>query len=455
MQKSSSIRKNLTNLISLSLATVLSILFILIDINLDDWAENQFRNDVKSQSYMLKSVISMNSDSLTSIKDSEILSHDEFKNIYFQVWIDGESIKKSNNLDDTPSFNLIKYDIPLNTTRITDVNLPNGDEGLATLTSFTISENNKSIYYITIYDSKRKLDNVLYLVDAALIISFLFTILITRILAQKIVLVGLKPLFDLNEEIKKTTKSPFRLISPSNKHYHEIEPIYKSINNYIISNQELMKNEQRITSDIAHELKTPISEIMTLTEIYQKFPQDPRISENFTDDILKTAYEMNNLINELLSLQDEEKLKKQKDEDINLLNLINYTKDKLNIKSDDIYVNNRGIHVYAKRMALSMILRNLIDNAIFYKSKDYAANINIKEYGKYTYIIIKNKTENTISEHNLTELTKPLFKLDYSRHNNHHYGLGLTIVKKLCVACDYKLFISQDKNLNFYAVIRI
>lgn len=284
MKNSHSIQKNLTNLISLSLAFVLSILFILIDVNLDDWAEKQFTNEIKSQAYILKSLVSMNRNSLSSINDSNFLENENIKNIYYQVWLNNETILKSKNLknNEHPSFNLIKYDIPPNTTRVTDVTFPNGDEGLATLSSFTISPKDRSNYYITTYDSTKKLDHFLYILDTALIVSFFLTIFITRILARKIATYGLKPLFELNEEIKKTTDLPFRLITSKDIKCREVEPIYTSINNYIIKNQELIKNEQRITSDIAHELRTPISEIFTLTEVHQRFPGDVRLSEHFS-----------------------------------------------------------------------------------------------------------------------------------------------------------------------------
>lgn len=456
MTISHSIQKNLTNLISISLAFVLSILFILIDINLDSWAEKQFTNEIKSQSYILKSLVSMNNDSLSAITNGDFLENENIKNIYYQIWLNNKIVLKSKNLN--YSENLIKYDIPPNTTRVINVTLPDGDQGLATLSSFTLSSNDKSNYYITTYDSTKKLDHFLYILDTALIVSFFLTIFITRILARKIATYGLAPLFELNDEIKKTTDLPFRLITTKGRKCREVEPIYASINNYIIKNQELMKNEQRITSDIAHELRTPISEIMTLTEVYQRFPDDVRLSEHFTDDILRISYEMNNLINEFLSLQDDASIKNQKNEAIDIVKIIYSTKEKLSMNSAQVSIINSkksSTIIHAKKFALSVILRNLLDNAIFYKSEGSIIEIIIKEYHKYNYIIVKNKTDNLIDNNSLNNLIKPLFKLDNSRKNNKHYGLGLTIVNKVCDSCNYRLFISQDQNRIFHAIIKI
>lgn len=167
---------------------------------------------------------------------------------------------------------------------------------------------------------------------------------------------------------------------------------------------------------------------------------------------------MNNLINGLLSLQDETSIKNQKDEAIDFIRLIYSIKEKLNIDTVHISVTSTekpSTIIHAKKFPLSVILRNLLDNAMFYKSDDSIIKVSIKKYYKHSYIIVTNKTDRLIDDNSLNNLIKPLFKLDKSRKNNQHYGLGLTIVNKICNSCDYRLFISQDKNCTFHAIIRI
>ncbi|MFD2017026.1 histidine kinase dimerization/phospho-acceptor domain-containing protein [Vibrio olivae] len=99
----------------------------------------------------------------------------------------------------------------------------------------------------------------------------------------------------------KSTKFQFNF--PCSNTVEEIEPIRQQINSYIQSNSSLFAREKRITGDIAHELKTPISEILALTEVYIRYPDDPRISETYQQDILSIATRMKNIVEKLLLLQ--------------------------------------------------------------------------------------------------------------------------------------------------------
>lgn len=83
----------------------------------------------------------------------------------------------------------------------------------------------------------------------------------------------------------------------------EIEPIRKELNRYIRSNRTLINNEKRITADIAHELKTPLAEMITLSEVYIRYPQDERISKTYQHDMLAIAKRMKAIVENLLLLQ--------------------------------------------------------------------------------------------------------------------------------------------------------
>ncbi|RQW62625.1 ATP-binding protein [Vibrio viridaestus] len=456
MAKQKSIKKRLINLISLALIGILSILFLLIDINLDDWAEMQFSNEIKSQTYILKSMIALNENKPQLIEERDILSDDNINEIYYQVWLNNRSVEKSNNLPTNQSVELIKYDIPLNTSRTINVTLPNGDDGLATLSKFTLSENDHREFYLTVYNSEKKLNKVLYTIDIALIFSFIITLLLVRLFARKITLNGLKPLSELNDEIIKTTKSPLKPLLLTDPNIEEIYPIYQSFNHYITHNQNLMQNEKRITSDIAHELKTPIAEIITLAEVHQKFPDDPRIAETFTQDVLDIAREMKNLVSGLLSLQKFEQEDFSCNESVNLCQQLHETAEKLALDTTQLDVQVASdLEIKANSFSLSVIFRNLLENAFYYKSPESSVLVTIKNYGDNLYLYFENSTKEKMSEIILQQLTTPLFKLDRSRTNDTHYGLGLTIVQRLCQKNHYDLHLQQDDNLTFRVMIKI
>lgn len=462
-RKQKSIKKKLINLISLSLGIVLCICFFIIDQNLDGWADKQFKDEISSQAFIFKSVVLMNANELSRLKDNELLSTASTQTTYYQIWKDNALIKKSNNLKAENKSNLVKYDIPLNSTRIIHVTLPNGDEGIATLTEFTNKSRRdkarNSIFYVTIYHSTKKLNNVLYIIDALLIMSFVVSILLTRILAQKIVSISLKPLFDLNDEIIAISKTPQtpKPISDNILYYKEIVPIQSSINHFIAVNQNLIKNEKRITGDIAHELKTPLAEIISMTEVYEKFPNDPRIAQRYTQDMLEIANEMKLLIDGLLYLHEKQNDKLTHKETCSVKDRVMDVLKTLAIQENHYQLKlcHSVDKLLASPLSLSMILRNLIDNANFYKTPHTAITIMSKKVADNLIIMISNHTPEKITDNQLSDLIKPLFKIDKSRKNTQHYGLGLTIVNNLCSINGYTFTLRQDHDQMFHAILKI
>ncbi|CAM3544416.1 Sensor protein QseC [Vibrio aerogenes CECT 7868] len=455
-----SIQSRLMNLISLSLAVILSILFILIDVNMDDWAENQFTNEIQSQSYILKSIISVNHPEKMLITGNDILNAEQINNIYYQVWVNGRVVEKSPNMRHLPDINLIRQKIGLNTSAMDHVDLPDGERGVAIFSRFTVPGRAHTEYYLTVYNSEAKLNRVLYTIDTALIVSFILTLFLTRIVARHIVVKGLAPLSALNDEIIRTTAEPSRLLSLSEHDVEEISPIYQSVNRYISHNRDLMNNEKRITSDIAHELKTPISELITLTEVYEKFPDDPRIAATYSRDILTISSEMKSLVNGLLSLQQIDSQTSSDNTDVALRPLLTMLMQKQNITRDDLRIKmsfegKQNASLFTDKTALSVILRNLLDNALYYRQQHTRPCVDIRSYPHGTYLIVSNKSQHQYNQATLDNLTNPLFKFDTSRKNDKHYGLGLTIVKRLCEKHGYSLFVRQDNDMNFSVIVMI
>jgi signal transduction histidine kinase len=107
----------------------------------------------------------------------------------------------------------------------------------------------------------------------------------------------------LNRELKQISlNSDVSSLSTDNLP-NELIDIANGINGFISENKKLYSREKRITSDIAHELKTPIAELLNLAEVAIKFPHEKQITDTFHQDIFEISERLKNIVNGILLLQ--------------------------------------------------------------------------------------------------------------------------------------------------------
>ncbi len=207
------------------------------------------------------------------------------------------------------------------------------------------------------------------------------------------------PLDSLNQQIKtfnnNNDDSNKHFIFDGNKHYSEIDLIINELNNFLAINRNSIENEKRITSDIAHEIKTPIAELITLTEVHQRFPDDERLAKTFTDDILKISNRMRIIVENLLLLQRTSSTIELYKEPLYMMVLLDEIQQRLAFKYSNI-TSRMTINIQLKsaiiadEFSLKTILTNLIDNALFYSLPDGNIKINVLDNTQQISIEVVN-----------------------------------------------------------------
>ena len=465
----SSIQRNLNNSVSVIFGAFLFAVFLAVDIGLDDWVEKQFDQAMLNKANYLKTQIKVVNHKVEFNTDERFIP--QYSNNddphYFQLWQAETTLKRSATMAPYPNDDLIKPDLQLGTDRIIEVTMPDGKLGRASL-SYFIPENNKddiTPLSLTIYHSAQGLERLLLVVDALLIGSLIVAIMIMRYVTAVIIKTGLTPLEELNKDLKKlhcTDNEPLKELKKPKLLMKEIEPIRRELNNFIRSNQELMNNEKRITADIAHELKTPLAEMITLSEVYIRYPNDERISKTYKNDILAIAKRMKVIVENLLLLQSTSSpILEAKRENMSIEELLKKIQRDLMVK----YPMNQGRldigytgkkQFSADRFSVDTILINLLDNALFYSPKESSVKIRwIEKDGKYQ-LEITNFLEQAISKEQLKKMTLPLYQIDTSRTHNERFGLGLSITSNICRRNGYSLIFSQiEKPLKLRVILEI
>ena len=454
MTKTRSIKRNLINSISAIFGLFIIIVFTFVDLSVDDWAQQQFTLDLQEKVGQIKNVI-----------HDDIAPDDSSSHYVYQIWKNSQTIKRSASLRAYPELDLLHTKIPVNSHRLVNVTMPDNELGKALLSSYIQRNNDGSsdYMYITVSASTKRLDHITEILDILLIGSFLLSMIIMRIVAKKIVLQGLSPLESLNKQIKTFNNndgSNNNFIFNDSTPCYEIDIIIKELNNFLAINRNSIENEKRITSDIAHEIKTPISELITLTEVHQRFPDDERLAKTFTNDILQISNRMRIIVENLLLLQRTSSTIELYKKPLDIVMLLDNIQQALTFKYPDI-TNRITIDIQlesviiADEFSIKTILINLIDNALFYSLPTEHIKINVLNSQQNIIIEVINMATVIYSEIEIEKLIQPLYQYDRSRSSDSRYGLGLSIVNNICTINQYLLSITQATTGNFTVTVYI
>lgn len=460
-----SIKKDIIRAITIIPAIILFTLFIAIDIVLDDWVNEQFDQTLMTKSNYLKTLVTVNPNGVEFEFSDEFMP--EFSRSkdaeYFQLWVDEKPYKKSTTLNSYPEEQLAHQGLDINSSKVIDITLPDGSSGKSVMTYFHPQVPSRlrdeippyqHTAFLTVAISDEAFSLALIALDIVFWLMFFTLIIGIRYLVIAQIDKGLKPLLLLNEEISslKVDKSSSSLRKVDDEHI-EIAPVRAELLRFIELSQQTLQEEQRLSADIAHELKTPIAEIISLSELHIQYPDDHRISDSYSQDMLSIAQRMKHIVNNLMLInQSDQYLLRQQNENIELNSEINEILSAVSNNQDNIYqrvhVNTplTNIIINIDVVSFHIILTNLINNALFYSPQDSEIQLNIvKNDNDFIDIILQNELIQAITPQQLSLLFKPLYQIDSARTEGERHGLGLSIVEKLCLINNYSINVAQPE----------
>ncbi|MGG0281363.1 HAMP domain-containing sensor histidine kinase [Bacillus pacificus] len=281
----------------------------------------------------------------------------------------------------------------------------------------------------------------------------IFLIIVLVWILSKTITTPLKELSDVAEDISRLQFKKTKV-----KTNDEIGDLANSIN---IMSEKLHEAHQDLTDrnehlkrfmgDVTHELKTPIA----LVKAYSMGIKDDLDDGTYIDTIIKQTDQISNLIEELLRFSKLERDVLQKEEfsiESLLQSIIDKHKIELESKEIDLHVNyNVGdAIIYADVNKMSMVLQNLISNAIKYTTNQNI-KITLEDRSESVYFQIQNGM-NAEYMKDIDKIWEPFYVLESSRSKEHSgTGLGLAIVKSILERHGFDYGVSTlDGEIRFY-----
>jgi len=200
--------------------------------------------------------------------------------------------------------------------------------------------------------------------------------------------------------------------------------------------QKLLKQKDDFIGQLGHDLKTPLTPLVTLLPIIRKRVTDEKLIELLDTAIHNTDF-MRNLVVKTLQLARLNSPNVIFDiEDANLLESVHRIIENKQIifKEKNITIDNmidKEIMVQADTLRLAELFDNLISNAIKYShTSGGIITIDAKKDSDVVTVSIKD-TGIGINSDQISHIFDEFYKADHSRHELESSGLGLSICKRI------------------------
>ena len=202
----------------------------------------------------------------------------------------------------------------------------------------------------------------------------------------------------------------------------------------VTEKEEREKLRHEFTSNVSHELKTPLTSIYGVSDMLMSGMVKPEDIQGFAADIHSEAGRLIRLVNDIIKISqlDEDAVPMPK-EDVDLYNLSKEVIGQLSetAKERNVSIELVGEHVFINgvKVILHELIYNLCDNAIKYNKDDGQVKISIAKENGITQLAVED-TGIGISKEHLDRVFERFYRVDKSHSKKiGGTGLGLSIVK--------------------------
>jgi signal transduction histidine kinase len=216
----------------------------------------------------------------------------------------------------------------------------------------------------------------------------------------------------------------------------ELQPMADKTGALMRRVEAALERERRTTADIAHELRTPISELLTVSEVSLRDGRDPEGARKALGKVRDVAWRMGRTVITLLKLARLEMGAETFDrESVDLGGLVAEALRSLGALERERglrVVNQVGAdeHVEGDREALRIVSSNLLSNALYYCTPHGTVECRLERSRDGWRLVVENDSADLAPE-DLRSLSEPFWRKDGARTDRERFGLGLALSRAL------------------------
>lgn len=314
-----------------------------------------------------------------------------------------------------------------------------GDNGVDNVIHVSRSGDN-TLYLVFNRTQVNKLIALYGLVPLACVLVLLY---LTLWIAYRISLRALSPVTWLARKVNRLDPgrpdvsefSPEKLPADSD---YEIRTLTRAIQSFAQRLNDFVERESNFTRDASHELRTPLTVINVAADVLM---MEKNLSQQSLDSlkrIKRACGNMEEVTTAFLMLAREAEIGGKQELSVN--RIVNEEVDQALFLVDDKELDIKVIehvqlNIHASGKIVSVLLGNLIRNAVSYTAKGH-----VKVYIENGYVVIED-TGPGMSEQEVERLFQPYVRGRANSSNG--YGVGLTIVKRISRQFEWPLEVSS------------
>jgi len=301
---------------------------------------------------------------------------------------------------------------------------------------------------LTVAADRGDLDRTLLTLGLVLSAGGALLMIATTLIVPRVLRRELTPLDRLADQAARIDAGSLRTRFEISALPGELAPIGRALNDLLARLEWSFERERQFSSDVAHELRTPIAELRSLAEVAMKWPdaRDPRTDQ----DLLGIAIHMEGIVSRLLTLlRSERGLLRIVPERIPLIPLLSGALRPFadRIARRRLQISLTGPHdalVETDRVLLQSIVNNVIENAVEYTPEGGDVRVDGRLEQDRFVVHITNDVESFASE-DVARLFDRFWRHDGARSATGHHGLGLSLARAFAHALGGDLTARLDR----------
>jgi two-component system sensor histidine kinase QseC len=274
------------------------------------------------------------------------------------------------------------------------------------------------------------------------------------LLVRRAITRGMRPIEEMNARIATITPDCLATRLHVSAPPVELAVIQTTVNRLLDRVEAAFERERRFSSDLAHELRTPIAELRTACDVGERWPDEPEDTRQLFRDVGTIALHLEKTVTMLLNLSRCEggnaSVQTQR---IQLQALVQecWRHVAAAAKEKQLRFDERiepGLTVESDQDKLEIILRNLIENSVAHSEEATLIDCSGSVTSEGVELRLVNAAKD-LERADLGHIFNRFWRKEVSRTNRRHIGLGLPIVKALCDVLGLRLRVELKEGRNF------
>lgn len=311
------------------------------------------------------------------------------------------------------------------------------------------AEGNEGDVQVFVGEQVKSRDSILWAVLKGVVMPLIYALPLLAVVGWFAVRQGLAPLRLLSKALSRRQPQALEPVVLKNIP-SEIEPVVQSLNALFERIQSMMVSERRFTADAAHELRTPIAAIRTQAQVALAAGNDTATREHALQYTLAGCDRATHLVEQLLTLSRlESSMNSAPSGRVDVASLVQRVAADLALaalgRGQDLeLVAPEPGWIAADDMLTSVLVRNLIDNAMRYSPQGARVAIHVLVQAGQVVLQVQDSGPG-LTEAEMQRLGERFYRVLGTEQSGS--GLGWSIVRRIAAVYQAQLDVSRSAEL--------